>query len=212
MLQGDTRAAAEMVEQLAQPLYAFCLPRVGRKTHLCEDVVQEAMLQALRQLPAYEPDRCEHRLLPWLVGLARNEIRRVNRQQTQMVSVSQLGRHDEDACSALERLCAEVGEESDPETRQTLEETIDDMQSALTHLPEHYQQILQAKYVNGLSMQAIAEQRQCTEKAVESLLTRARAALRKAWLQIVPANVPRAAPAPPVAADDEPTPDPVPLP
>jgi RNA polymerase sigma-70 factor (ECF subfamily) len=53
--------------------------------------------------------------------------------------------------------------------------------AALAALPEHYERVLQAKYVDGRSVQEIAEDSGQSFKAVESLLTRARQAFRDAY-------------------------------
>jgi RNA polymerase sigma-70 factor (ECF subfamily) len=52
---------------------------------------------------------------------------------------------------------------------------------ALAALPHHYEAVLRAKYLDGLSVQAIAESSGNSPKAVESLLSRARQAFREAF-------------------------------
>ncbi len=51
----------------------------------------------------------------------------------------------------------------------------------MASLPEHYEAVLRAKYLDGQSMADIAAARGESVKAVESLLTRARAAFRAAY-------------------------------
>jgi len=48
-------------------------------------------------------------------------------------------------------------------------------------LPEHYEAVLRAKYLDGQSVAAIAAERDESPKAVESLLTRARQAFRDVY-------------------------------
>jgi RNA polymerase sigma-70 factor (ECF subfamily) len=55
--------------------------------------------------------------------------------------------------------------------------------AALGVLPEHYEAVLRAKYLEGRSLADIAAQRRESPKAVESLLTRARQAFRQAYLE-----------------------------
>ena len=76
-LKGDEAAVQTLLANVLQPLYGFCLYRVGKNRHWCEEVVQETMLRALRDLPHYDPRRANHNIFPWLTGLARNEIQRV---------------------------------------------------------------------------------------------------------------------------------------
>jgi RNA polymerase sigma-70 factor (ECF subfamily) len=59
---------------------------------------------------------------------------------------------------------------------------------AFAELPPHYEAVLRAKYLDGLSVHAIAEQRGDSPKAVESLLTRARQAFREAYVSVEAAH------------------------
>ncbi len=52
------------------------------------------------------------------------------------------------------------------------------MQSTLQHLPSRYARALEMKYVNGNSVFEIAQDLGLSEKAAESLLTRARNAFK----------------------------------
>lgn len=55
---------------------------------------------------------------------------------------------------------------------------------ALAELPAEYEEILRAKYLDGQSVREIAEVLRISPKAVESRLTRARAAFRMAFPQL----------------------------
>src|SRR5207249_5566978 len=52
---------------------------------------------------------------------------------------------------------------------------------ALAGLPDHYEAVLRAKYLEQQTVEQIAGERQESAKAVESLLTRARQAFRDAF-------------------------------
>ena len=54
----------------------------------------------------------------------------------------------------------------------------------MSQLPQHYREALEAKYVLRQSVREIATDRSTTEKAVESLLTRARQAFRESFLAL----------------------------
>ncbi len=72
-LGGDAEAVAKLAEHALRPLYAFCLYRVNGDRHTCEEVVQETLMRAIRDLERYEPDRSRDRIFGWLAGLARND-------------------------------------------------------------------------------------------------------------------------------------------
>jgi DNA-directed RNA polymerase specialized sigma24 family protein len=81
-LAGDPDAVRALADGALPALYRFCLYRVGRDVHLCEEVVQETLVRALRDLPRYDPGRADNQILPWLTGLARNAIQRaLNRRR-----------------------------------------------------------------------------------------------------------------------------------
>jgi RNA polymerase sigma-70 factor (ECF subfamily) len=61
------------------------------------------------------------------------------------------------------------------------DDTSEQVARALADLPSHYEQVLRAKYLDGMSVQAIAQRSGDSPKAVESLLTRARQAFREAY-------------------------------
>ncbi len=60
-------------------------------------------------------------------------------------------------------------------------EQADQISAAMADLPQRYRDILNAKYQEQQSVQEIAAKMRATPKAVESLLSRARAAFRAAW-------------------------------
>ena len=54
------------------------------------------------------------------------------------------------------------------------------IQATLDNLPAHYGDVLEWKYVDGMSVKEIAAQLSVGPKAAESMLTRARTAFREA--------------------------------
>lgn len=180
-LDGDSDAVRLLATATLAPLFHFCLYRVGKDVHKCEEVVQETLARALHQLEQYEPTRSNDNIFPWLTGLARNEINRVLTREKRSISLDELWKRvDGDLLGEFERLEAKPLEE-DVLVR---EETRELVNVAMAQLPPNYRDALEAKYVHGASVRAIAEQQQTTEKAVESLLTRARTAFRTAFLTL----------------------------
>ncbi len=76
-MAGDPEAVTGLAAEALEPLYAFALYRVGGDRDLCEEVVQETLVRAIRDLSQYDPDRAEGDPFGWLTGMARNEIQRV---------------------------------------------------------------------------------------------------------------------------------------
>jgi len=180
-LDGDADAVRQLATATLAPLYHFCLYRVGKDVHKCEEVVQETLARALNQLEQYDPARCNDNIFPWLTGLARNEINRVLNLQKRSVSLDEMWRRmDSELIGEFERLEAKpLGEDV-----LVREETRELVNVAMSQLPPSYRDALEAKYVHGASVRDIAEKQQTTEKAIESLLTRARQAFRTAFLTL----------------------------
>jgi RNA polymerase sigma-70 factor (ECF subfamily) len=180
-LDGDAEAVGVLADEALTPLYHFCLYRVGRNGHLCEEVVQETLVRALRDLAQYDPKRCGANIFPWLTGLARNEISRVLTREKQTVSLDLLwARVDRELADVFDRIEAEpFGDEvlQREETRELVNVT-------MSQLPPHYREALEAKYVSGRSVRDLATLWRQTEKAVESLLTRARKAFRATFVAL----------------------------
>jgi RNA polymerase sigma-70 factor (ECF subfamily) len=178
-LRGDAAAVQAMADALLEPLYRFCLYRVGRNRHLCEEVVQETLVLALRDLERYDPPRANNNIFPWITGLARNEIHRVLNRERATVSLEAVwAKVDRELLSLYARLDAE------PFADEVLlrEETRELVNATMSQLPPHYREALEAKYVTGKSVRDLAALWRTTEKAVESQLTRARKAFRATFL------------------------------
>ena len=180
-LRGDGAAVQMMADALLEPLYRFCLYRVGRNRHLCEEVVQETLVRALRDLDHYDPPRANNNIFPWITGLARNEIHRVLNRERAGVSLETLwAKMDRELLALYARL------DSEPFADEVLmrEETRELVNATMSQLPPHYREALEAKYVTGKSVRDLAALWRTTEKAVESQLTRARKAFRATFLAL----------------------------
>lgn len=173
-LAGDEAAAAALAESYLEPLYRLAFHRVDRRRDLAEEVVQETLVRAHTDLARYEPARCGDDPWPWLGGLLRNEVRRVLARERRVTLGALWDALDEELAAAYAKL------ESAPLAEETLarEETRALVDVTLSQLPPQYREALEAKYLLGRSVRAMAEAWRTTEKTVESRLTRARAAFR----------------------------------
>lgn len=180
-MRGDEAAIKLLVQNVLQPLYSFCLYRVGKNQHWCEEVVQETMMRALRDLANYDPPRASNNIFPWLTGLARNEIQRVLAREKATASLQTLWANlDQELLGLYAKL------ESEPFDDELLqrEETRELVNATMAQLPDHYRETLEEKYLHGKSQREMAERRHVSEKALESQLTRARNAFRVTFLAL----------------------------
>ena len=174
-LAGDADAVRALADEALGPLYRFCFYRVGRNRHVCEEVVQDTLVRALRDLDRYDPARGGANIFPWLTGLARNEIHRALAREHGGVSLEVLwAKMDKELLAVYARLDAEpFGDEL-----LRREETRELVNATMSQLPPHYREALEAKYLNGKSVRDLAALWRLSEKAAESQLTRARKAFR----------------------------------
>jgi RNA polymerase sigma-70 factor (ECF subfamily) len=180
-LAGEESAVAALADAMLEPLFRFCLYRVGRDRHLCEDVVQETLVKAIGQLESYDPQRSAGDIFPWLTGLARNEIRRALAQSPSAASLEALWRRmDKELLSLYGQL------ESEPFAADLLarEETREMVNAAMSQLSPQYSAALESKYILGRSVREIAKAWHVSEKGVESQLSRARQAFRTVFLAL----------------------------
>lgn len=180
-LAGEPEAVLALADEALTPLYNFCLYRVGHNRHCCEEVVQETLLRALRDLEDYDPRRSGDNIFPWLTGLARNEIRRVLARTKANVSLEALWeRMDAELLAVFARLEAEEFG-ADLLERQETRELVN---ATMSQLPAHYREVLEGKYIDGKSVRDLAACAKLSEKAVESQLSRAREAFRATFLAL----------------------------
>lgn len=181
VLAGEASAIALLADDCITPLYRFCLYRVGRDKDLCEDVVQETLTQAIREVAKYDPGRAGGNIFGWLTGLARNHIQRQLSRKRGTVSLEALWeRMDRELLEVYARL------DSQPFADELIEreETREMVNITMSQLPPHYREALEAKYVEGRSVREIADGARISEKAAESLLTRAREAFKATFLAL----------------------------
>lgn len=159
--RGDEHAWRVLFARHADPAYRYAYVRTGRRRERAEEAVQEAWMIAVRRLSDFDPARGNFGA--WLQGILMrvlaNEHRRwALRDGTEV----ELGEHVMRGGPAID----------------------DRLSLAFTELPVDYQDVIRAKYLDGESMNEIAGRWKRTPKAIESLLGRARAALRAAYMKL----------------------------
>lgn len=158
-LAGNADAWRMLVEQHAEPVRRYLAWRLGGSLSVVDDLTQESWLIAARSLRQFAPERgaFQH----WLFGIAGNVCRNHLRGR----------RHSRQRPYSPD--LEPAGDDTDHQAERVAE--------ALAELPTHYEQLLRAKYFEGASMECIAHEQGQTAKAIESLLTRARAAFRELY-------------------------------
>jgi RNA polymerase sigma-70 factor, ECF subfamily len=176
VLGGDEGAFDEFFADYFPRLFRFAVVRL-RDPDAAEDIVQTSLMAAMRHLGSW---RGEASLFTWLCTICRREIGAWQKRTSRRVVVS-----IEDDDPGLRAALDSIGAAADaPDARLARADTGRTVQLALDHLPPRYSRALEWKYLEELSVDDIAGRLQCTPKAAESLLTRARAAFRDAFAAV----------------------------
>jgi RNA polymerase sigma-70 factor (ECF subfamily) len=158
---GDAAAWEELFRDHHEAVFRYAVWRCGGRPDLAEDVTQEAWLLAAKRLRAFDPTRGS--FAGWVCGLAANVAR--NAVRTRLRHARRLNGVTVPSAG---------GPEHDPEL----------VALALAELSPEQEAVLRGKYFDGLSVDELAATTGRSSKAVESQLTRARAAFRAAYRRL----------------------------
>ncbi len=162
--EGETAAFDELFRRWSGPLLRY-LERMVRDLSTAEELVQEAFLRVYRARDRYRPDA---RFSTWLyriaTNLALNELRRPRRKSIH---------HSTEGDDAPELRVEGPGSDDLVDARRMAAAVY----QALGRLPEKQRAALCLAAVEGLSYAEVAEALDVTEKAVKSLVHRARSTL-----------------------------------
>ena len=157
---GDAAAWRCLLEAHAERLAVYARWRCVAIPDLTADAIQQTWLEAAKNLRRFDPERGA--FADWLGGILRRvilgEIRKRRKHRHKSLEASpEPGRstRSSDEAEAVVRVLAE--------------------------LPDEYEAVLRAKYLDGASVREIAGATGVGEKAIESRLTRAREAFRAAY-------------------------------
>ncbi|MDE3085557.1 MAG: RNA polymerase sigma factor, partial [Acidobacteriota bacterium] len=169
---GDRAAFDDLYMRYYRRLYRFCLRRL-HDTHEAEDVAQEAFARSWRALPTFGGDR---RFYPWLSVIASHLCTDVLRRRNRSTPVAEF--HQSNVASTEdggeELMVAAVDSEM--------------VARAFTRLSDRHQRILNLREGSGWSYQRIADHEGVGITAVETLLWRARQALKREFATLAGAE------------------------
>jgi RNA polymerase sigma-70 factor, ECF subfamily len=164
VLAGDADAWRRWYDAHFDRLANYVRWRCGGLRDLADDVIQETWLVAVRRLGNFDPEKGA--FFDWLCGIASNAARSAIRARVRQ--------------KARARALVPGDDKATTDTTDA-EEKAARVAAALAALPDHYEAVLRAKYLDRLSVDTIATSRGDSPKAVESLLSRARQAFREIY-------------------------------
>ena len=166
----DSQAWMSLYNYMVHGTYAFLWHLTGRNRAVAEDLNQETWLSAIESIDQFDERRGS--LQGWLFGIARNKgVAHLRRQR---VAAGQQAHES----VAPETLVDTDRANSPPAIVESFERAAL-VRAALETLPGDRRKVLRGKYVDGLSVQQLAERFGKSPKAIESLLSRSRGELRE---------------------------------
>jgi RNA polymerase sigma-70 factor (ECF subfamily) len=164
--EGDAQIWQDFISQQIPRLYGLFMKRWPNPS-LAEELVQKTMLDAVRGRSSYDP--CKGGPEEWILGIARNNINLEARNRASRPSPN----------GDIGRYFAAIDNQPLPDEVLERQETTLIVRSAMSRLEAKERAVLKAKYIEGLEARDISRQMNVTEKAVHSMLYRARISLRQ---------------------------------
>jgi len=176
MLAGEQRAFDEFFNGYFDRLFRFALVRLNNDSAAAEDAVQQTLCRAVEKLHHF---RGEAALFTWLCQICRNMIADTFRSKDRPRGTQVPFEESDEIRAALESIAAIPAH--DPQHLMMNEQLRRLVQVVLDYLPKRYGDVLEWKYMEGLSVREIAVRLGIAPKAAESVLNRARAAFREGF-------------------------------
>jgi RNA polymerase sigma-70 factor (ECF subfamily) len=158
---GEPKAVRRLLDDVAPIVYGFVFARVAGNEPVAEDLVQETFVEAMRSASSFRGDSA---LSTWLCAIARRRLARHYEAE----------RRQEATQHGL-RLVGDGGETGDEDEVDRHDEVV----RALARLSAAHRQVLVMKYLDDRSVNEIAAELGRNSVQVQSLLQRARDALRR---------------------------------
>jgi len=165
VLRKDRKATAEFVSLCSDWIYPFVRYRLLPRTDVVEDLMQEVLISAWRNLPNFRGDAG---LRAWVLGIARHKVEDYYRKRIREAEVE-----DGDTVTSEPAISSQIQDQIEADHER--------VHKTLAQLPEAYGLALILRYRDGKSLREMGQLAGKTEKAMERLLARARESFRKSW-------------------------------
>ena len=168
--EGDREAFALLYRRCRSDVYRFAVHMCGSSA-VAEDVVQEVFMAVITDASRYRPGGSG--VLPWLLGIARNHVRRFRSQRPVLPL-------PDDETRAGQALAVE----RDPLIELTRQRHDERLRRALLALPARYREAIVLCDLHELSYDAAARALGCAVGTVRSRLHRGRAQLARSLCDV----------------------------
>lgn len=176
MQAGDQQAFEQFFASYATRLAAFAARRSPLGAAAIEDVVQQTMINAMRNLARFRGDAT---VFTWLCQICRNLLADVRRKAARQPEIDNLDAVLENTES---RVPVQLLEYRDPLDECVTDSTRSAVRRSVNSLPPRYARVLELRYGDDLTIPEIARSLHLSESAAQLLLARARRAFRDGWV------------------------------
>jgi len=168
-LGGDEAAFAALYERFKSNVYRFALHLTGSAS-LADDITQDSFITLMEEGEKF--DESKGQMLSFLLGIARNFVRRAYRSQARSTSLVAENEQGEEVELALES-----GQDTMADVLQG--ETVDLVREAVQSLPPHYREVVVLCDLCEMSYAEASAQLDCNLGTIRSRLNRAHNLLAK---------------------------------
>jgi RNA polymerase sigma-70 factor (ECF subfamily) len=168
----DERLWRTVLAQVIPKIYAMYV-RKGINPSLAEELTQKTVFDAVKGRNTYDSQKGE--LGAWLMAIGKNNLAMEMRKR------AKLPKH-----TSLDQAFAAIDSQLLPDEVLERKETAALVGKGLGEILENEKEVLEAKYIEDLSARQIAGRMKISEKAVHSLLYRARNSLREKLRRLAP--------------------------
>lgn len=161
--RGEATAQADLLRQLQDTIYRFCLAQLRREDSAL-DATQETALRVLESLPSFRGDS---RIKTWVLGIALNVCREIQRKAAKLPVMEILEEKAEASPDVAEALLQQDS------TRQ--------LQKLLEKLTPRQREVLVLRYFEQLSVAQTAEILKVSQGTVKAMTSQSLIKLRQLW-------------------------------
>lgn len=178
LVRMDEPAWERFCRLYGPPLLGFVRYGLGLEAERAEEAVQMTLVRCVRAIGTFDPARGE--LFIWMKAIARNEVHTLGRRDQKFAAEIPHSAFPPEVVEQILQLLDRADLADEVLARRDLQLLV---QEVLMSLAERQREALTLKYLEDLRVTEIARRLGLTEKAVESLLSRAREAFRAAFIK-----------------------------
>jgi len=168
VIQGNRRSLLDFYRQVTPFLQSFFTPKIA-DIRDCDEVIQDTLLSIIDSLPQFKG---ESAFSTWCFSIARHELIDYYRRKKIKTLLF----------SHFPFLKTIVDKALGPQLQLEEKEMKHKIFTTFANLSEGYAEVLRLRYIEGLSVSAIAQKLEITYKAAESRLSRARLAFQEEFV------------------------------